>query len=65
MESFGSTEEEVKMNNLVPAPHLNSCKCSPPLEEARKMDSVSSATSDNSGSERNNEIMTETEDSND
>ena len=65
MESFGSTEEEVKMNNPEPAPHLNSCTCSPSLKEAWKPASVSSAVIDNCGSERNSEIVKETEDSND
>ena len=65
MELFGSTEEEVKLNNLVPAPHLNSCKGPLSLKEAWKPASVSSATSDNYGSECNNDIVKETEDSND
>ena len=40
-ESFGITEEEVKMNNIVPVPHLNSCTCSPSLKEAWKPSVVS------------------------
>ena len=53
------------MNNLVPAPHLNSCKCPLSLKEAWKPASVSSMVIDNYGSECNNDIVKETEDSND
>ena len=54
MDSVGSPEEEVNLNNPVPAPHLNSCKGPPSLDEAWKSSAVRSLASDNSVSEYNN-----------
>ena len=42
---------------------LNSCKCPPSLEEARKPASVKIVASNNSGSECNNKIVKDTKDS--
>ena len=64
MDSVGIPEEEVRFNIPVSAPHLNSCKGPPSLEEAWKLAAVSSVANDNAGSGCNNEIVTETEDSN-
>ena len=44
---------------------LNNCKVAPSLEEAWNPDAVSSVSSDNPGSECNNDIVTETDESND
>ena len=60
MDSDGCTKEEVDFNTPVPAPHMNSCKGPPSLEEACKPAVVSSAVNDNAGSEWNNNIVTET-----
>ena len=61
MESVGIPKEEVKLNTPVSAPHLNRCKFPPSLEEAWEPTAVSSVTSDNSGNECNNKIVTEIE----
>ena len=65
MESVGSPEEEFNLNTPLTAPHMNSCKFPPSLEEAWKPNSVISVARDNVGSECNNEIVTETEESDD
>ena len=65
MESVGSPEEEVKLNTPIPVPHLNIYKVNPLVEEARNLDVVISVPSDNYFSECNNNIVTETEESND
>ena len=44
---------------------LNSCRVPTSLEEVWNLDAVSSVASDNSGSEFNNDIVTETDDSDD
>ena len=59
VESVGSPGEKVKLNTPVPAPHLNSFKGPPSLEEAWNPDALNSVASDNYGSECNNEIVTE------
>ena len=63
MESVGSPEEEVKLNTPVLAPHLNICKIPTSLEETQNMATVRCVASDNASSECNNNIVTETKDS--
>ena len=65
MESVGSPEEEVKFNTPVLASYLNSCNIPTLLQEARKPAAVISVASDNSGSELNNNTVTEKEDCDD
>ena len=65
MDSFRNIEEEVNLNTHVPAPHLNIFKYPTSLEEAWKPVAVISASSDNYVSEYNNEIVIETEVSDD
>ena len=64
MESVRSPEEEVKLNTTVPAPHLNSYKGLPSLEEAWKPAVGSCVASDHAGSECNKETVTDIEESN-
>ena len=65
MESVVSPEEDVKLNTPLPATHLNIHKSSPSLEESWKTAVVRSVANNNAGSECNNEIITETEESDD
>ena len=53
------------MDTPVPVPHMNICKGPPSLENAWKPEAVSSVASDNASSEYNNDILIETEESND
>ena len=64
MESVVSPEEEFKLDTPVPVPHLNLRKGPLSLEEVWKTAAVNSVTSYNYGRECKNEIVTETEDSN-
>ena len=60
MESVGSPEEEVKLSTHIPVLHQNISKGTPSLEEAQNLTAVSSVANDNSFSECNNNIVTET-----
>ena len=65
MNSVGSTEEEVKLNTPVPAPHLNIYKAPSSLKEAWNPAAVSIVSSDNTGSEYDKNIVRGVEGSDD
>ena len=65
VDAVGVCLKDIHRGNIKDDTTLDICKFLPPLEKAWNLAAVSSLTSDNVGSECNNEIVTDMDDSDD